>query len=1015
MFDIKLEIEYQLPHMQKAGGESTLSGSADQQHKESCMMCCFKDVILLHNVDVICEIQKAGFTSAELVQKACSKEDDCSVQDANKTRESCEYSKSRSYTQAAMCMKELLNMHRFLREYCIPKMMLPHHAYNVYSAAISNSIFYMQKPSHDTQEQIAQRPPSGVEQFKHFVAYMLHYSYSTSTLCLFTSQDTKCGVEHGMSQSDIEWSMCLVHPDQFTREQKAKLSTYEYYNLLPNLFKVCRRVCNLNFQTNNLYGPVSLGLKTFIRNNTHKPAISLAYVAPHAYTRAVRAIDDSMVAIVSMPYSTKLEARTVNTTFNRAIYLPDDITMATYIRFCDSVGIVRMLLQRLKNLNGQVFLKPAVGCEETQRMTQCPENVVARKEDVLLQATKLRHTVLHFMKCKLVINYDNGLFNARYADNDMYQYSGANDALQDLIDIYRNAHWMGVNIFHNNIPSVFTRVVARFSGEQEFQLQCAMESDGTVLSQSVAQEIESLLQYGASHVAHADEGLINMYKHSLNAAIKNKYCMFRENLRLAFSMTHASAHKYAEFALKHQSSIRRYASIALLHVGDHECAQCAQLYNCLNNNDVGVDKALALRIYADNMQYNVSLLNMIGIGDNTVTFEMCFIKQKSQFILGRHTLVHDMLCAQILQEVNDIYKACKCNNGTMRVRHKADTRYLDTLYADINNGMNLQHMGLIRVCADSMLRLASYGSAYAKFTYSLDSNAINMAYNESSPHRKHDDRLVDVNAIAAQNALLYYSSRSPDEHMKYACHNIAEDLTFCDTLHIASDGIVLVRPLSAGSVQTFNLYRELSLLPSSAIETILEFLANAQDMLPPLVILRHIKEIEDIIDSDQQLLQIKLRQIEDIYNFLTQSYSLLREEHKRSTIPLPQVLCMPNIRQKLQNNPESISYEALHNYCNFMSTYSLLCILHTDVSRMHVVFKEACSMFATMCPIFIDQLRKCAPQNVDAINPMYMRTYLLCQDIMCMLYAQTVSVYVSQNANDFLLVIEGYKSAMRAT
>ena len=90
---------------------------------------------------------------------------------------------------------------------------------------------------------------------------MLNYSVKTDTLCCFT-------VEHHddwyPQQDDPTWAQQFSEPNSMSEQQKQNLPQYSENNMLLNLYKVCRRVCNLHFQYDTIYGQQYLVLERLL-------------------------------------------------------------------------------------------------------------------------------------------------------------------------------------------------------------------------------------------------------------------------------------------------------------------------------------------------------------------------------------------------------------------------------------------------------------------------------------------------------------------------------------------------------------------------------------------------------------------------------------------------------------------------------------------------------------------------------------------------------------------------------
>ena len=319
------------------------------------------------------------------------------------------------------------------------------------------------------------------------------------------------------------------------------------YNVAYGAFAVYRRIMDINLLTAAPYGTVTMGVKTFSNVLNAEPAICITYSMPSAHRLATQT-QDKITTVVSVAKMASLSEHRRRTTTHYAIYLPLDLETAIYLRFSIS-QIAKTLLERLQVLDqAHVFTKDKM----------CP-----------------------FRDIKLSIFFDRGVFNAHIAHIQLSDDMQANELRLELIDIYRNAHWMGLNIFHKDMSLIFPRILAHFTTPRghEIKMQAARTA---MMASNIIESIRILLDNTCQYVEKLQQERPHLYAAchaNATATMDSDFALAHESLRLAFSMTHTSVHKYAERTLNCSNlSLYKYACMSILYYGDTECTQCTTLY-----------------------------------------------------------------------------------------------------------------------------------------------------------------------------------------------------------------------------------------------------------------------------------------------------------------------------------------------------------------------------------------------------------------------------------------------------
>ena len=336
---------------------------------------------------------------------------------------------------------------------------------------------------------------------------------------------------------------------------------------LYNTLNICSRVLNINWLQSAPYGPVSieqfaLQISPPIWPVTLHMVSFVSYISPSAYLTAEHA-PHGRVATVSVANMDSLPLEKRRMFYNYAIYFPEDLRAAIYLRFKDS-QIVQMLSARLERI--------------------CDKHMPARRNDATARdyergAAKIK--CVTFEDLRVRVFFDRGVFNARFHEDSADNEKSVYDALQELIDIYRNVHWLGVNIFHDDISAVFPRVMARFGYKSEQYNFTIGPLYISVLVHMIKAQIRNIIFFNKD-MENAMPQMTQTYTLYTQQALQSKFFMARENLRLALSMTHRSVHEYINF-MHHNANAtddaKKYVCIAILHSGRYGCNICQNAYS----------------------------------------------------------------------------------------------------------------------------------------------------------------------------------------------------------------------------------------------------------------------------------------------------------------------------------------------------------------------------------------------------------------------------------------------------
>ena len=433
--------------------------------------------------------------------------------------------------------------------------------------------------------------------FKRYMHNMLHEYYNRGLVCYF-------------------FGMRIATKDFVKR-----------YNITHNIFAVYRRIMDINLLTAAPYGTVTIGVKTFCLANDSSlvPLICLAHSMPAAHRLAIHT-QDEITAVVSVANVHSLSDEKKQSLCNYAIYLPYDIDAAIYLRF-GVAGVAQVLLDRLNKLKNATVLT-TLG----ERLFRC----------------------IH-----VSIFFDRGVFCAHMDDAELQDNIQVDALRLELIDIYRNAHWMGLNIFHKDMSLIFPRIMLRLGDAHESEVK--LKSTTTKLCVlDILTEIQVVLQQSCEYVAKLRSSrpeLYNICKVSVDAAMDSDFALAHESLRLALSMTHTSVHKYAE-QLVH-SDLDAYVRIAILYAGYTQCDCCRKLYSDVTTNitylntlaydyNTTISRLSLLESREYVLQRSINMTKPCGVNVHSRIMEtMFFVCQSLSMDITISELSTQMLCEQL--------------------------------------------------------------------------------------------------------------------------------------------------------------------------------------------------------------------------------------------------------------------------------------------------------------------------------------------------------------------------------
>ena len=406
-----------------------------------------------------------------------------------------------------------------------------------------------------------------------------------------------------------------------------------------NIFHIYRRIVNINLLSGAPYGPITMAVHMLYKlsndttqeeaHTTRRCAEFITYAMPYVYFELEQDCDSSEAAVSIVDFDSLIPDKR-DAFYNYAIYMHNDVAAAAFMRF-GATQIAYSLQIRLAELQSKTIYihkdsEYASALPHLRGMYDAQGYIIAPIGPI-----------------ELHIFYYRGVVNMRFVDETLYQCQDAYNMLVELIDIYRNAHWMGINIFHYNTSVIFPRVMARIGGHTEYiftreshhSIGSTINSLITFISQ-VRDSYEQLQTHNAA--------LAQVYTQSIQYAFENPFFMARENLRLTFSMTHNGVHKYFEtIHRKHHMLVGLYnisihdlcgyVATAVLYSGYKDCQYCqyayfaaSQQFRCANvthdnlqllPDRLAKETALLHRLYIERIQGRINIINFQCTGSNT--------------------------------------------------------------------------------------------------------------------------------------------------------------------------------------------------------------------------------------------------------------------------------------------------------------------------------------------------------------------------------------------------------------
>ena len=1011
MFDVKLEIVYHVPHMcaRKVGAvvsqKMQPEGAVLCFQEQNCTSCVFKDTLLIHNPHIAREIQMAGFHATEVASVSYISPCDADYV-ASAARLSgevlemlsklakdgkYEYELVRSCMQIESGSNSMREFFDYAHTQCVSDAASAQHKEHKYVLdpvyfcsleAVHNNVRTKAKifsPYNFSGIKTLPKYQDNLKRFKHFTAYMLNYSYKTETLCCFTRAHTDYRVaEH----EQLSWEQCLTNPyDKVTEKQVRNLPYYKEDNMLFNLYKVCRRVCNLNFQYDSIYGPTIVCIRTLSCDYLipPRPSIELACAKPQVSKDALYNTNGSLSAMIARAKDSTLAAERVNKIFNYAIYLPDDIGIAVYMRFCDKTNIVQTFQKRLQTLkDATVFCGLNSMCSILE-------------DGIILQNRGMRRVRYKFECRKIRITYTNGLFNAIFADRRSYSEE-SQKLLQELVDIHRSVHWMGINGFCHEAPVVFHRIMVRLTNEYEFNLQHISDENDGIMVKRVIDALSILLGRGISYVNSLSEELNAVYYDTVVAVTQSKVFMARESLRLAVSMTHNSVHYYVKSMLdlpQITDILRQCAKAAILHVEDLSCTTCAELYTavCVDTDGsvtIGAGDTECLSALREEALRTLSLLRTIDNNNDTLT-RAVVLKAGCVPHVGEKDF-------DILYELYLVYKARNLGGKKPFLYHKIGTKDMETLYSAANKEIPIHlfkapNMSFFRGADMLLWPDGTFARNYSNTNFEWFEIAVERINNVWHDRAQAEYNLlnthVDTLLMQSQRAMLLHESRP---------HNINDislldaDLSFLEVINVNNcDILSMIKMCCVPSVCIFNFFMHdgNSKRDNKAVLNIVyNVFIKSQNILPHDAMKTLLQKVDHTLQNKHYI--NKLYCIAYYYKKYIKLYSILRYMHRNGYANMPEMVYMPmllhTIRSKLDDDAV---VGVLYKYVDFMTTYTILCKLHKDMSQAKDVLHNLGNMFVAVCEHLSQQLD-------DDLDYDMVSTYLLMQDLMCILYSLLV-------------------------
>ena len=426
--------------------------------------------------------------------------------------------------------------------------------------------------------------------------------YTQRWLCEYNSKNVRCQF----------FGMNTKH---FTESSVAQPEFNNRFNVIRNAFEVYRRIVDINLLSAAPYGTVTMSVRTFCFPMRDNVLICMSHSAPAAYRLATRT-QHGITACVSIANMASLNEYKRTAFANYAIYLPFDIDTAIYLRFCES-KMYNTLSERISELRESKISTP--------------------------------YGVHDFIRIRMRIFFDRGIFNAHILDDKFKDSEKANELRLKLIDLYRNIHWMGLNTFYAEASLVFPRIMARLTSRKEHEIK----ADSILPVEDILFEINVVLENAhtyASLLRMLRPGLYKICKANIRSAFNGDFTVAHESVRLALGMTHESVHEYATRVKKKGYAVGKYVRMAILCSGEVTCDTCARLYVRAIDNHSGYthgSRTLLQRIYDSYASQLSFLLN----GEYTLSYTSPFSAVADQSLQAKLNRMMFYLCQELKSDL----------------------------------------------------------------------------------------------------------------------------------------------------------------------------------------------------------------------------------------------------------------------------------------------------------------------------------------------------------------------------
>ena len=689
----------------------------------------------------------------------------------------------------------------------------------------------------------------------------------------------------------------------------------------------------------------------------------------------------TLSAVVSCAKLDTLYYSRVDKLFNYAIYFPDDIELAVYMRFYDAAHIAKAFQDRINLL------------QNTQVTRSINGLVYSRDVDLCYRKIRSQNSTHTFVSCRVIIGYTNGLFNARFAGDGVYTEE-SQALLRELVDIYRSVHWMGLNGFCSNVAVVFQRNIVRFTNAEEFMLQHRTNGGKDILVRLVLNSLSQILHRGAEHVRDMHLELAGVYEGRVATTINSRFFMARESLRLAVSMTHHSVHQYVKRVLVLPSVTdlqKQLAKAAILHVEDLHCVVCADLYSqlCSDANINFTDETAKAHYLAEGATYMLQLLQTLNKNNDVLS--------RTITLTAGHEIDRNHSDFDILHELYAARIDRKLGEDRPFMSRKVGANDLHALYAaagrdipiDVFIAPSLLHIrGLDTwptICSDPYCRdthIEAANTTSSCFEIIDTAKKINLFIN-SKDQQLAESLNISVSAMRYQYATLLHELK-PSSRTDYDVLDI--DLSLLEV--VRAHNTVVLRPTKIGhapTINTFNyfLHNGEEKDRNRIRRAVYNIFANVQKVLPTEEMNALLYKIDHYLNNNHY--ERKLLCVAQNYAKYVYTYSIVREMCAQQHASMPTIVNMPTMIHVIRHHLDDKDIaQILSQYVNFMTTYTVLCVLHNDTPRIMAVLSNMGDIFAVICEHIASQLHD-SIMNYKIINE-----YLLLQDLICTLYAKLV-------------------------